>query len=75
MTPCININGLMIDILNPFLTQITYYFSATMAIRTSDNISGNFLGAKDTSTSYTDLVFLSGSNFSGTVSIYGYANS
>jgi hypothetical protein len=65
-----------LDIQNPFLAQNTNYQATANGLQTgSQVISGYFNGVKGTSTSYTDLVLLSASNFSGVVSIYGYTNS
>ena len=68
-------NILDIQIQNPFLTQNTFYQSFAMSKDTSFILGNIFNGIQNTSTSYTDLVLLSASNFSGVVSIYGYANS
>jgi hypothetical protein len=67
--------GLDIQIQNPFLTQNTYYQAFGMSKDTSIIVGNIFNGVQNTSTSYTDLVLLSASNFSGVVSIYGYTNS
>jgi hypothetical protein len=68
--------GLFLDISSPFLSvPTTLTASATGRDGTTNN--GYWaVGTKVTNTSYTDLVFrTTGSNFSGTVYIYGYANS
>ncbi len=65
-----------LQIQNPFLSQNTFYQAFGLGLDTGVQIIGGiFNGVKGTSTSYTDLVILSTSNFSGTISIYGYANS
>ena len=68
-------SGLDLQIQNPFLTQKTYYQAFGMSKDTTFIVGNIFNGVQNTSTSYTDLVLLSSSNFSGVVSIYGYANS
>ena len=65
-----------LDIQNPFLAQNTNYQATANGLQTGSQVISNYFnGVKGTSTSYTDLVILSGSNFSGTISIYGYTNS
>jgi hypothetical protein len=65
-----------LDIQNPFLAQNTNYQATANGLNTGSAVVSNYFnGVKGTSTSYTDLVILSAQNFSGTISIYGYANS
>lgn len=67
--------GTFMDISSPFLTVKTTYQVGNGSLGGA-SIIGNFvIGTINTSTSYTDLVLLSASNFSGVVSIYGYAKS
>ena len=68
--------GLFLEISAPFLAVPTTLTASATARDATTNNSSIVFGNKVTSTSYTDLVFLTGgSNFSGTVYIYGYTNS
>lgn len=68
-------SALFLDISSPFLVAKTTYM-ATAGLTLSGQVIGNLArGLVNTTTSYTDLVLLSGSNISGTISIYGFANS
>ena len=64
-----------LDISSPFLTVNTTMFCAGSGLKASVIDNYKYQGFMKTATSYTDLVILSASNFTGTVSIYGYANS
>ena len=68
-------SGLFLDISSPFLAAKTTYM-ATAGLTLSGQGIGNLArGLVNTTTSYTDLVLFSTGNISGTISIYGFANS
>ena len=68
-------SALFLDISSPFLAAKTTYM-ATAGITLSGQAIGNLSrGVVNTTTSYTDLVLFSTGNISGTISIYGFANS
>jgi hypothetical protein len=67
--------GLFLDISSPFLTVKTSYQSVANALGGASSITNFRTGILNTATSYTDLVLFSTGDISGTISIYGYANS
>jgi len=67
--------GTFLDISSPFLTVTTTYQINNGLLGASTILGNSVVGTINTSTSYTDLVLLSTGNISGTIYIYGYANS
>lgn len=64
-------NGLVVDVLNPFVAQRTYMIGSLMI---GQNYVANYSSMLATNTSYTSLVVspASGTMTGGTISVYGY---
>jgi hypothetical protein len=68
-------SGLFLDVSSPFLAAKTTFMSTAGVTLSGQTIGNLSRGVVNTTTSYTDLVLLSASDISGTISIYGFANS
>ncbi len=67
-------SALSFDVVNPFLTAPTFFNIMGMAFFGSTSIIQSLFGAiQSGSTSFTGFTLLSGSNATGTLSVYGYA--